>query len=146
MASGKNTTYANDLLALIFNATSFAGFAINHTTTPLTNLYVSLHTATLSAGSTQSTSEATYTSYARVAVARTNVGWTVTSNTVTPAANIQFPAATGSPNETETYFGIGTTSAGTGLLLYWGTISPTIPVTGAGVTPILSTISTVIEI
>ena len=40
------------------------------------NIYVSLHTAD-PAGGNQTTSEATYTGYARVAVARTAVAWTV---------------------------------------------------------------------
>lgn len=41
------------------------------------NLYVSLHTADPGAGGDQTTNEAAYTSYARVAVARTVAGWTV---------------------------------------------------------------------
>lgn len=135
--------YANSLLKLIFNATAYANMADNAATSPFTNLYVSLHTASPGAAGTQTTSEAAYTSYARVAVTRTSGGWTVTANAVSPAATISFPAATGG-SETETYFGIGTASSGAGHLLYYGSISPTIAVT-SGVTPQLTTASSVSE-
>lgn len=139
----KGNTWSNDILILLFNATSVANIAINATSSPLTNLYVSLHTANPGAAGTQQTSEAAYTSYARVAVARTSGGWTVTSTSVSPVANISFPAATGG-SETETYFGVGTASSGAGVLLYSGAISPTIAVSN-GVTPVLTTASTVTE-
>jgi len=140
---GKGNTWSNDILALLFNATTAPNIAINATSSPLTNLYVSLHTANPGASGNQTTSEAAYTSYARVAVARTSGGWTVTTTSVSPVANISFPAATGG-SETETYFGIGTASSGAGVLLYSGTITPNITVSN-GVTPILTTGSTVTE-
>jgi hypothetical protein len=140
---GKGNTWANNLLALLFNATSVTGIAINATSSPLTNLYVALHTANPGASGSQTTSEAAYTGYARVAVARTAGGWTVSGESVVPAANISFPAATGG-SETETYFSIGTASTGAGEILYSGAISPSIVVSN-GVTPVLTTSSTVTE-
>src|SRR3954470_9785583 len=135
--------FACNLLKLVFNATNYANLADNAATSPFTNLYVSLHTASPTATGTQTSSEAAYTSYARVPVARTNVGWTVTANSVSPAATVVFPAATGG-SETETFFGIGTSLSGAGHLLYFGAISPTIVVSN-GVTPQLTTASTVTE-
>ena len=88
-------TFENDLLKLIFNATAIANIADNAATAPLTNIEVSLHTADPGEAGTQLTSEITYTGYARVAVARTTGGWTVTANSVSPVANIDFPAGTG---------------------------------------------------
>ncbi len=41
----KGNTFENDLLKLIFNATAIANIADNAGSSPLTNLYVSLHTA-----------------------------------------------------------------------------------------------------
>ena len=139
----KGDTFENDLMKLIFNATAIANIADNAATSPLTNLYVSLHTADPGEAGNQTTSEATYTSYARIAVARTSGGWTVTNNSVSPAANISFPAGTGGSG-TVTYFAIGTASSGTGKILYSGTVSPNI-VTGNGITPVLTTASTVTE-
>src|SRR3954469_20762071 len=129
----KGDTFENDLLKLIFNATAIANIADNAGSAPLTNLYVSLHTADPGEAGSQTTSEATYTSYARVAVARTSGGWSVSANAVTPVAAINFPAGTGGSG-TVTYFSVGTASSGAGKILYSGTVTPNI-VTGNGVTP-----------
>lgn len=139
----KGDTFENDWLKLIFQATAIANIADNAATSPLTNLYVSLHTADPADAGNQTTNETAYTSYARVAVARTSGGWTVTGNSVSPTANIDFPACTGG-TATITHFGIGTASSSTGKLLYSGTVSPNISVS-SGVTPRLTTASTVTE-
>jgi hypothetical protein len=139
----KSNAFENSLLKLIFNATAIANLADNAASSPLTNLYVSLHTADPGEAGDQSTSEATYTSYARVAVLRTSGGWTVTNNSASPVANIDFPNCTGGTN-TITYFGVGTASTGAGVLYYSGTVSPSISVS-SGVTPRLTTASTITE-
>lgn len=141
--AGKGASYSNSLLKLIFNATPIANVADNAATSPLTNLYVSLHTADPTSAGTQTSSEIAYTSYARVAVARTTGGWTVTANSVSPVATISFPAGTGGSG-TATFWGVGTLTSGTGVLLYSGSISPTI-ITGTGVTPQLTTASAITE-
>lgn len=141
---GKSTAASNNLLKLIFNATAWANIADNAASSPNTNLYVALHTADPGVGGTQSTNEVTYTSYARVAVARTTGGWTASSAASTsPVGAITFPAGTGGSG-TATYWSIGMLSSGAGAILYSGTISPSI-VTGNGVTPSLTTASTVTE-
>lgn len=139
----KGSTFDNDFLKLIFNATPIANIADNASASPLTNLYVSLHTASPGAAGNQTTNEAAYTGYSRVAVARTSGGWTVTGSSVSPTAVIQFPLCTGG-TETETYFAVGTASSGAGELLYYGPISPTIPVSN-GLIPQLTTASTITE-
>jgi len=141
--AGKITNYANSLLKLVFTATAFANVADNAAASPFTNVYSSLHTADPGVSGNQTTSECTYTSYARVATARTSGGWTVSTNSVVPAATIAFPAGTGGSG-TATFWGIGTAVSGTGTLWYTGAISPTI-VTGNGVTPQLTTASSVTE-
>lgn len=129
----KGDTFENDLVKLIFNATAIANIADNAATSPLTSLFLSLHTADPGEAGSQTTNEATYTSYARVAVARSGSGFTISGNQVTLAANTDFPAATGGTN-TITHFGIGTASSGAGKLLYKGGLSPSISVS-SGVTP-----------
>lgn len=131
--AGKANQFETDILALIFNATAIADLAENDATSPLTNLYVSLHTADPTDAGDQTSSETSYTSYARVAVARTSGGWTVSGGAVTNAAEIAFPACTGGSG-TITHFGIGTASSGTGKLLYVGTVSPNLAVS-TGITP-----------
>ncbi len=139
----KGNTFENDLLKLIFNATTIANIAINATASPLTNLYVSLHTADPGEAGDQTTNETAYTSYARVAVARTSGGWTVTGNSVSPVANVDFPSCTGL-TATITHFGVGSLSSTAGVLYYSGTVTPNIAVS-TGVTPRLTTASTITE-
>lgn len=76
-------------------------------------------------------------------MARSGSGWTVTGNSVSPAANIDFPAGTGGSG-TVTHFSIGTAASGAGKILYKGTLSPNI-VTGNGVTPRVTTATSITE-
>lgn len=142
----KSNSWENALLLLLFNNTDAAnigdGTGLRGSSTA-GNLYVSLHTSDPGEGGDQTTNETSYTSYARVAVARSGAGWTVTNNSVSPAATIGFPACTGG-SATITHFGIGTASSSTGVLLYSGTVTPNISVS-SGVTPQLTTASAVTE-
>jgi hypothetical protein len=132
------------LLKLTFNATGIANIADNTATSPLTNLFVALHTANPGSAGTQQTSEAAYTSYGRATVARTTGGWTASSSQSTsPVAAISFAAATGG-SETETYASVGVAISGATKLLYSGTITPNIAVLN-GVTPQLTAASTITE-
>jgi hypothetical protein len=140
----KGDTFENDVLKLIFNATAIANIADNAASSPLTNLYVSLHTADPGDAGSQTTSEISYTGYARVAVARTTGGWTVTGNSVSPVAEISFGAMTAGTGGTATHAAVGTAVSGTGKLLYKGALSPTIAVSN-GVTPKITTGSTITE-
>lgn len=139
---GASNVWANGLLNALFNAATLANVIENASSSPLTSLYVSLHTADPTASGNQTSSEVTYTSYARQAVARTTSGWpTTTTQTISPAAAITFPSGTGGSG-TATYMGIGSASMGTGELFYSGPISPNI-VTGAGIQPQLTTATTI---
>lgn len=140
----KGDTFENDLLKLIFNATAIANMADNAATSPLTNLFVSLHTADPGEAGSQLTNETAYTGYARVSVARTSGGFTVTGNSVSPVANIDFGECTASPGAAITHFAIGTASSGAGKLLYSGTVTPNITM-AVGVIPRLKTTSTITE-
>lgn len=123
----------NDLLKLIFNATAIANLADNAASSPLTNLAVALHTADPGEAGTMSTSEVTYTGYARVSVARTTGGWTVTNNSVSPAANIDFGQRTDNGTAVvATHFSVGFTGAGAAKIINRGVIgSVQGPCTGA---------------
>jgi hypothetical protein len=144
MAGEKGSGYADSLLALIFNGTTYATIAQNVSSGALTNLYASLHTADPTSSGTQSSNEVAYTSYARVAVARTTGGFTVTGNSVSPAASILFPSCTGG-TATATNWAIGVASSGATQLLYTGPISPSITIS-SGVVPTLTTATSITEI
>ena len=138
----KGDTYENDLLKLIFNATAVADLAQDDTTSPATTLTVALHTADPGEAGTQATNETAYTGYARVAVARTTGGWTVTGNSVSPAANIDFGECTASAGGPITHFSVGTGVSSK--LLYSGTVTPNITM-AVGVIPRIKTTSTITE-
>lgn len=139
----KGNTFENDLLKLIFNATTIANIAINATSSPITNIEVSLHTGDPGEAGDQTTNECAYGSYARVPVTRDGTGWPVTAATVNPGANIDFPACT-SGTETATHFAVGTAHTSTGKILYSGTITPNISIS-TGVTPRLTTATAITE-
>jgi len=143
----KSNTCENAILKLIFTAVDWENIAENDSTSPLTNLYVSLHTADPGEAGNQPSNETEYTNYARVAVARTNAGWTVTTNpsSVSPAANIDFAECGVTPGAAITHFGIGATAIGGASTLYYsGTVTPNITM-AAGVIPRLKTTSTITE-
>lgn len=142
----KSNSWENALLLLLFNNTNVANIGdatgLRGSSTA-GSLYVSLHTSDPGEAGDQTTNETAYTSYARVAVARSGAGWTVTGNSVSPAATVAFPSCTGG-TATITHFGIGTASGGAGVLLYKGTVTPNISVS-SGVTPQLTTASAITE-
>jgi hypothetical protein len=132
------------ILALIFNATTWANYAINATTTPETNIIIAGHTADPGDAGNQSTSEIAYTSYARVNVARTSGGWTISGTSpaqASPVAAINFPAGTAGSG-TMSFFSTGKSGGGATPILFSGTVTPNI-VCGSGVTPSLSTATTI---
>ena len=140
----KSNYLENAILNLIFRAVAIANIADNAAASPLTNLFWALHTADPGDAGTQATSEATYTSYARVSVARTTGGMTAsTTGSTSPVANIDFPACTGGSN-TITHASVGIASSGATSMLYSGTVTPNISVSN-GVTPRLTTASTITE-
>ena len=132
----KSNTFENELLRLLFlnEALTLIGDAagLQPSAAP-GSLYVSLHTADPGEGGTQSTSEATYTGYTRVPVARSGVGWTVTGNAVENTAAVDFgECSAGSSNAT--HFGVGCSSSGVGKLLHKGALSTPLAVS-VGVQP-----------
>ena len=129
----KGNTFENDWQKLVFQAVAIANIADNAATAPLTNLYVSLHTGDPGEAGDQTTSEATYTGYARVAVARTSGGWAVSANVIDNVAAITFPLCTAGSN-TITYFGVGTLATTAGKLLYSGALTASLAVSN-GITP-----------
>lgn len=132
----KSNAWETALLQLVFNNDNAANIGdatgLRGSSTA-GSLYVSLHTSDPGEAGNQTTNECAYTSYARVAVARTSGGWTVSGNAVTNAALIQFPQCTGS-SETATHFGIGTASTSTGVLLYKGALSASLAIS-SGIQP-----------
>jgi hypothetical protein len=145
----KSGAYEAQVLALLLNATPISLIADNTATTPLTDLYVALHTASPGPSGTQSTNEISYTSYARMAISRSNgsPAWTITGTapaSASPNAQITWPTSTGGAGGTATYFSVGSLASGAGEIYYYGTITPNIIVT-TGTAPSLATATTLTE-
>jgi hypothetical protein len=124
----KSTSASNSILALIFNATAWADIAENDSSSPATNLYLSLHTADPGVGGSQTTNETSYTNYARIAVARTTGGWDAPSGGATANAALAQFAQCGASGATLTHVAIGTASSGAGLVLYAGALTSSLAV------------------
>jgi len=143
----KSNTFENNLLLLIFNNTNIAniGDATGlRGSTAAGSLYWALHTADPGEAGSAITSETAYTNYARVAAARSGAGFTVTANSVSPAANVDFAECGATPGASITHFSVVDTASGAGTILYSGTITPNITM-ATGVIPRIKTTSTITE-
>jgi hypothetical protein len=97
------------------------------------SFYIGLHTADPGEAGSQSTNEISYTGYARVAVARSTAGWTVTADTVANDAAVTFGACAAGSG-TATHFSIGSDSSGTGNLFMSGALTAPLAIS-TGITP-----------
>jgi hypothetical protein len=142
----KSDAFETALLSLVFTNTNIANVGdatgLRGSTAP-GDLFFALHTADPGEGGSQTTSEISYTGYARVGVVRSGSGFTVTGNSVSPVADVTFGECTAGSG-TATHFSIGTLTSGAGTVLYKGALSPSIAVS-AGVTPRIRNTSTVTE-
>jgi hypothetical protein len=112
---GKSTTTSNDWLNYALKGTLFSWNAS-------TSVYIALHTADPTAAGDQTSSETSYTNYQRVPVIRTAAGWTVSTNTASNAALIQF-AQCGVTGATLKYVSIGINPSGAGQILWSGQLN-----------------------
>jgi len=143
----KSNTFENELLLLIFNNTAIADIgdaAGLRATTTAGSLYWALHTADPGEAGSAVTSETAYTGYARVAAARSGAAFTVTDNSVSPAANVDFGECTASAGGPITHFSVVNTASGAGKILYSGTMTPNVTM-AVGVIPRIKTTSTITE-
>jgi hypothetical protein len=134
----KGQTAANQYLRLIYNATAIANIADNAASAPLTLIYVALHSADVADASAQNSNEISYTGYARVGVARTTGGWSVTNDAVSPVAAISFGACTAG-SATATHWSTGVGASGATNVLHSGPI-------GARLGPFTAAVSDTITI
>lgn len=126
--SASNTT-ENDLALYVFDSTAPA-WASN------TDFYVRLHSSDPGESGTATTNEISYTSYDGVAVSR-STGFTVSGNTASNAALVQFPTCTGS-TATATHFSICTTQNGAGQIIVSGALTSSLAISN-GIQPQFNT-------
>lgn len=130
----KGTSFCNSLVNLIYRAAAIANIADNASASPITNIYLGLHTASPGAGGDQTTNETSYTNYARKDVARSGSGWDAASGGATQnAALIQF-AQCGVTGATLTHVSAGRDVSGAGLLFHFGALNASLAVSN-GIQP-----------
>lgn len=143
----KSNTAEAELLALYFTNTNIANIGdatgLRGSSTA-GSFYLVLHTADPGEAGTATTSEISYTGYARQAVARSSAGFTVSGNTVTLTNNVDFPEMTGGTGGTVTHWSVVKEVSGASVILYSGTVSPNISV-ASGVTPRLKSATSITE-
>lgn len=134
-----DTTEAN-ILKLVFQAVTWADYGVSAGSgTPETTINVSLNTgSSISDTDTMATNEISYTGYARLAPARSAVGWSITGSTINPAAALTFGLMTAGTGGTVQSFTTGKSGGGAAVVLWGGSVSPSITVSN-GVTPQLTT-------
>jgi hypothetical protein len=128
--------FENGLLSLIFENANYAnvGDATGLRGSSTAGVfYISEHTANPNETGDQTTSETTYTGYARPSVARSTAGWSVAAGVADNDASISFGLCT-SGTPTLTHFGIGSDASGAGNLFLWGANTASL-VVGPGITP-----------
>ncbi len=130
----KSTPTCNSIVNLMYRATAWANVADNAASSPLTQTYVALHTADLTASTNQqSQNETSYTNYARQAVAR-STGWAAAASGATSnAATISFPQC-GTTGATITHVSTGVGSSGTTAVWHFGALNSSLAVAN-GITP-----------
>lgn len=154
MAIGISNAAAINILKLVFQSTSWSGYATNDATQ--TNIGISLHltpgpTDAGDATSNEVVAATNYAGYLRVNVARsTPGGWTAVTTgppaSTSPTANIDFPLCTANSCSV-TQFATSASNAspnpsGAQAILWSGDVSPPISVS-TGVTPRLTTATTI---
>lgn len=134
----KSTATCNSILALMYNATAWTNVADDAASAPLTNIEVSLHTGSLTAGTdSQTDNETTYTDYVRVPKARSTAGWTAPSGGATEnEGQIQF-AQCGTTGATITYVATGTAHTSTGHVWHYGELNSPL-IVSTGITPLFA--------
>lgn len=136
MAHGGTDRLEQDLLVVLFESTMPAWASGSFSVSP--GWYISLHTADPgTTATTQGASETSYTNYARKRLAQSTTNWSFAAEggeaTEDNDAQLSF-AQCGTTGATITHFGIGTTSAGPGILLFRGSLTASLAVSN-GITP-----------
>jgi hypothetical protein len=134
-----SNTFESDVLLLLFNNTNIANLGdatgVRGSSTA-GSIFVALHTADPGEAGNQTTSEIAYTGYARVAVARSGAGFTVSGTAPTQVVNaaaVTFGACTAGSG-TATHFSFGRDTSGTGEILLSGALTASLAIS-AGITP-----------
>lgn len=129
----------NNLLLLLFNNTAWANVGdatgLRNSSTA-GSFYIRLHSSDPGEAGTGDTNEISYTGYAPVAVARSAAGFTVSGNTISNTAAVQFGECTGG-SATATHFSVCLGSGAGADIVYSGSLSASRSIS-SGITPLFN--------
>ena len=131
----KATSICNSILGLMYRAAAWANVADNAASSPLTGVYIGLHTGNLTAGTgLQNENETAYTNYARKLTTRSATDWSAPSGgSLSNATLQQFPAC-GVTGSTVTHVSTGIGSTGATAAWHYGALNSSLAVAN-GITP-----------
>lgn len=131
----KATSICNSIVNLMYRATPWANVADNASASPLTSVYLSLHTATLTAATgSQAENETAYTNYIRKITTRSGTDWTAGSGGSTSNATLQQFPACGVTGSTVSHVASGIAASGVGAVWHFGALNASLAVAN-GITP-----------
>lgn len=131
----KATAICNSILGLMYRAAAWASVADNAASSPLTSVYLSMHTGNLTAATgLQNENETAYTNYARKITSRSATDWSAPSGgSLNNATLQQFPAC-GVTGATLTHVATGVGSTGATAAWHFGALNSSLAVAN-GITP-----------
>lgn len=131
----KATSVCNSILNLMYRAGAWANVADNAGSSPLTQVYLALHTGNLTAATgLQNENESAYTNYARKATSRSATDWAAASGGSLSNATLQQFAQCGVTGSTVTHVSTGVGSTGATASWHYGALNSSLAVAN-GITP-----------
>lgn len=131
----KATAICNSILNLMYRAIPWASVADNAAASPLSSVYLALHTAGLTASTgLQNQSEIAYTGYARKVTSRSAVDWTAAAGGTVSNATLQQFAQCGATGGTATDVSTGVGATGATAAWHFGALNSPLAIAN-GITP-----------
>ncbi len=131
----KATAACNSIVNLMYRAVAWANVADNAASSPLTTLYLALHTGNLTAATgLQNENEIAYTNYVRKSISRNTSDWSAASGGATSNAGLQQFAQCGASGGTATHVSTGIGASGATAAWHYGALNSSLAIAN-GITP-----------
>lgn len=125
----KSNAFETSLLALVFQNADIPNIGDAEGlrgSVAAGQLFLSLHTADPGEAGTQATSEISYDDYARQGLARNASNFPVADGVMSLGVNVDFPEMKSGAGGTVTHWSVGVASTGSTVVLYKGSVTPSI--------------------
>lgn len=131
----KATAICNSIVGLMYRAAAWANVADNAASSPVTSVYLALHTGNLTAATgAQNENEVAYTDYARKSTSRSATDWAAPSGGSTSNATLQQFPACGVTGATASHVSTGVGASGATAVWHFGALNSSLAI-ALGITP-----------